>query len=201
MIGWQKEKFKERSRGIKKLQSEPNTGEDIYLKKQIAIFVDLEPLSGGGPILKLVNTHLFWDYKYENIKYYQSLKLLRWLEEFKDENIILCGDFNAVPDGNVVNLVLGKKIPPTTDQNNDEIVKTELRRIYEVYLSAKIQKTWESAYNEYNPKGKDHTHPEFTCYTERYHSTIDYIFFNKLSGLSLKEVLPIISEEEAKAEK
>lgn len=201
LIGWQKGKLKEKGRGIKKLQSEPNTGEDIYQKKQIAIFVDLEPLTNPGVVLKIVNTHLFWDYNKENIKYYQALKLLQWLDGFKEENIIVCGDFNAVPDGNVVNMILGRKIPPTTDEKKEEIIKTELKRIYENYLASNIVKEWSSAYGNYNPKGKTHTHPEFSCYTERYHSTIDYIFYNKHSKLKVVDTLPILPEEEAKAEK
>ncbi len=69
LIGWQKSKLLERSRGVKKLTSAPNTGEDIYLKKQLAIYVDLQPVNRpAGPFLKIVNTHLFWDYKKENIK-------------------------------------------------------------------------------------------------------------------------------------
>ena len=78
------------------------------MKDNIAQVVVLESLANGmdkgGRQFCLCNTHIFWDPEYADVKLWQSAMLLKELEKFnvgRKLPLILCGDFNSLPDSSV----------------------------------------------------------------------------------------------------
>lgn len=113
----------------------------------------------------VVCTHLFWDPLYEEVKLSQVKYLINYINEMnklKKIGVIVCGDFNSLPNSNVYNHVVNKD----SDVDDEEKIK------------------FESVY------GSTVGEPEFTTYTETFTATIDYIFFSK-NKIIPKEVLMI----------
>ena len=78
------------------------------MKDNIAQVVVLETVPNGmdkgGRQFCLCNTHIFWDPEYADVKLWQSAMLLKELEKFnvgRKLPLILCGDFNSLPDSSV----------------------------------------------------------------------------------------------------
>ena len=78
------------------------------MKDNIAQVVVLETMPNGmdkgGRQFCLCNTHIFWDPEYADVKLWQSAMLLKELEKFnvgRKLPLILCGDFNSLPDSSV----------------------------------------------------------------------------------------------------
>eukprot|EP01080_Neovahlkampfia_damariscottae_P001023 gene1023-9927_t len=67
----------------------------------------------------VINVHFYWDPSYENVKLGQSNFILEFIENNipKDIGIILCGDFNSLPESNVYK---------NFDKNNFESVNKKL---------------------------------------------------------------------------
>jgi CCR4-NOT transcription complex subunit 6 len=89
--------------------------------------------------LLLVNLHLHWDPQNELLKYAQISEILNRTYLFKEKfkfceklkiPIIICGDFNSLPDSNVVNLLHG-------EINKDKINQNELPGFLEIFSKTK----------------------------------------------------------------
>ena len=61
-------------------------------------------------VLNVINTHLFWNPQFEEVKYFETARLLEYIllnKNIKENgNLILCGDFNSLPKSNVFNLLM-----------------------------------------------------------------------------------------------
>ncbi len=64
----------------------------------------------------VVSSHLYWDPKFDYVKYAQTSYLLKRLSQFKlahnlpeSHPIIVCGDFNSLPDSSCLSLIYNQK--------------------------------------------------------------------------------------------
>jgi len=119
---------------------------------------------------------LHWNPNEEDVKEFQTIQLIKYLESQyeKNEEIIICGDFNSLPDSNQIQFITKKNF---VGDKKDKIwlkcgVKTKKLR-------------FESSYGKYRQKNKEYLHPSFTNLTPNFTGTIDYIFYNKRSRLEL----------------
>ena len=159
----------------------------------VALVLHLKHLATKHELL-CINTHIFWDHKYNQIKYSQMSYLLNQISQIidksKDISIILCGDLNVWPDSNVIRLVYGLSPLLTysdiTTEEHKKILNyfwskykapvSNMISAYEVYQEAiKGKKIQEEKKYEESAKG----HPEYTCITFDVYETLDYILFTK----------------------
>lgn len=146
-----------------------------YIKKEfktdnigvIAIF------KKGDLNVCVANTHIYWDPSYPYIKTIQCHYLCENITKFLNEKnldipIIICGDFNSLPDSSAYELMLKGK---------SKLQNTEL--IHSLNLSSSFEKE-----------------PKFTNFTPDFKGTLDYIFYN--SKLKVSKNLETTKEEEIK---
>ena len=102
----------------------------------------------------------------------------------------MCGDFNSLPDENVVRFTLGQE--QKHDKNHPfytELVEDNTRSLWDP-----VDLPLKSAYGNYN----EGSHPAWTHYKDVFQGTLDYIFHSPT--LSVMNLLPLPSEEEVTAE-
>ena len=124
----------------------------------------------------VVNTHLHWDPKEEDVKLFQMVQLLKYLENrySRKEKLVICGDFNSLPDSRQIQLLLKEKTQIT------DFWKKKHRNL-----------KFRSAYSKYRQKNQRSEHPSFTNYTGNFKGVLDYIFYSRKSPLLLKRILKI----------
>ena len=187
-IFWKKNKF----RFIEKFEldyshkllndSRFNSSEDIMIrnskKDNIGLIVILEITDGNQFIV--VNTHIFWDPEYSDVKLFQTILLIEEIEKvkqkYKQAQIILMGDFNSLKGSSVYKLITERK----TDGADFELYD------YSVFSSGIKHNV--RLFDSYI--GQDLT---FTNYTPSFKETIDYIFYSE--GLTLTGVLSPIEDD------
>ncbi len=127
----------------------------------------------------IVNTHLHWDPKDEDVKLFQMVQLLKHLENRykKHEKLIICGDFNSLPDSDQIQLILKEK---PVELQIKGFWKKKIRNL-----------KYKSAYSKYRQKNTRNYHPSFTNYTRNFKGNLDYIFYAKKSPLQLKRLLKL----------
>lgn len=106
--------------------------------------------------------------------------------------MIVCGDFNSIPDSSVLSLILNQKdFVPNRFCNKD--VRKAYEKVWSEYAQNKdindIKGYLSSAYSHYrvveNNEEMDEfklrmkRHPGFTNFTSCYHGTLDYIFHSE----------------------
>lgn len=118
----------------------------------------------------VATAHFFWNPDYEHVKYGQASMLLDYINQLSldqlDTPILLCGDFNSLPDSNVLRLFHGQapiKSDPESKQEHFNIIQ-------ELYKSKQL--IFKSAYSLY----KDSPHPLTNC-TQDFEGCIDYILY------------------------
>lgn len=159
-----------------------SSNEDIFnrnsRKDNIAMLLILEKTDGC--YLIVVNTHIFWDPEYPDVKLLQTILLIEEIEKakqkYKQAQIILLGDFNSLRGSSVYKLITERK----TDGADFELydyspfssgVKHSIR-LLDTYLGQDLG---------------------FTNYTPMFKETIDYIFYSE--GLTLTGVMSPIEDE------
>eukprot|EP00002_Diphylleia_rotans_P035233 TRINITY_DN766_c0_g1_i2.p1 TRINITY_DN766_c0_g1~~TRINITY_DN766_c0_g1_i2.p1 ORF type:complete len:324 (-),score=57.97 TRINITY_DN766_c0_g1_i2:27-998(-) len=128
----------------------PGPQHEDYIRNNVALVAHVRRTSDNMTFI-LACTHLFWDPQKEYVKIGQALYLKKALVSLKQEKncgVIVCGDFNSMPDSKVYNEMIGQH--------------------------AEAELTLESAYSKYREEGE----PEFTNYDESFSGTLDYVFFS-----------------------
>lgn len=117
----------------------------------------------------VATTHFFWDPNYEHVKYGQASMLLDHINRLSleevDAPVIVCGDFNSLPDSNVLRVFYGQA-PVKLDQ-----IKQENFNIIQEFYKPR-QMIFKSVYSLY----KDSPYP-FTNCTKDFKGCIDHIMY------------------------
>jgi len=173
-----------------------NEAFDKYLKK--AIILDLMHVPSGKRITT-INTHLYWDPKFVFVKYGQLVKILIDIENKYSllAPIILCGDFNSLPDSNVIKYIYNEK----PDMGITIEVEAEKNKfiIQEIWDKYPNKFNLRSAYDSYKCENENEfdyikNHPDFTNFTLEFKGNLDYIIYSK-EYFKLKELLKIPTDD------
>jgi CCR4-NOT transcription complex subunit 6 len=162
----------------------------VMIKDNIATMVCLEtkePLPKTQ--IAVVNAHLHWDPQYKDVKLVQTAMLMQELQVFlksltpkggRHPPILICGDFNSLPDSGVYEfLSTGKAAQDHAD--------------FSTYT-----------YGEYTSRGLSHSLPlksaytnvdiNFTNYTPGFKGVIDYVWFDS-EAMTVSGVLGGVDRE------
>lgn len=156
----------------------------------------------------VINVHFPWMPVYE----YEKGEIMKRVFDFilsKDyKNVIVCGDFNSIPNSLVVRMVYYEQFVNEFNgcenyKKDFEFSKKEVElmnslryrckkerrkeRFYKLLQSCeKVYKKYflQSVYDQYNKNTASRyfflrNHPEYTNFTEKFVDTIDYIFYSK----------------------
>jgi len=143
------------------------------LKDNVAQVVVLETLPSemeeGGQRFCVCNTHIFWDPEYSDVKLWQTHMLIKELEKFnvgRNLPLILCGDFNSMPDSSVYEfLTTGsvRAVHPDLKRNPCGITPAASEFRHDLQLQSAFVSTLGSE-------------PQFTNFTGDFVGTLDYLF-------------------------
>jgi CCR4-NOT transcription complex subunit 6 len=165
----------------------------LPMTHNIAQLIVLEPnlkeIKSKIDNLIIINLHLYWDPDREIIKFIQIYEILNKVKDLytklKSENkrvgVFLCGDFNSMPDSNVLDFIQGKLDIKKIDANLmplylklNSVLKDKFKDIDEKN-NFKIHNSHEG--NQYLTNIK----PDFT-------GTLDHIFYTNEDFYSYSEV-------------
>jgi CCR4-NOT transcription complex subunit 6 len=161
-------------------------------KGNIAVAVVLEDLhmkatnSGqsqapsGGHLLCIINTHILADPGFADVKLWQANMLLRSLEQTcKHMPMLLCGDFNSMPDSAVYELLRQGSV--RSDHQDLQVDPCGLLKRMNFGHNLSIG----TAYETCNGREADYTN-----YTEDFKGTLDYIWYttDSLAVLAISQV-------------
>eukprot|EP00475_Leptophrys_vorax_P024812 TRINITY_DN34377_c0_g1_i2.p1 TRINITY_DN34377_c0_g1~~TRINITY_DN34377_c0_g1_i2.p1 ORF type:complete len:520 (-),score=119.69 TRINITY_DN34377_c0_g1_i2:35-1594(-) len=112
LIAWEKKRYRKRREEIVEFNRLSLLGLERrrMMRDNIALIVELE-ISRSKSVI-VVNTHLYYHPEYENVRLLQTRYLLQRVEEFKklssaqDTFVVVCGDFNTLPNSSVYNYVV-----------------------------------------------------------------------------------------------
>ena len=118
MIGWQRDKFrliKQRKIIHEDLVDRYDKDGEYFKRGNVGNICLLEHIQTGG-IIAVVNTHLYWNPKFDFVKYGQAFWLLLNIANFLTEfdlsldtvPLVMCGDFNSDPKASSVHMILNK---------------------------------------------------------------------------------------------
>lgn len=149
-----------------------------------------------GKRLVVVNTHLYWNPEYEFVKYGQIAKIIKDIEKKYSASVpmILCGDFNSLPNSNVIKYIY--RHAPDMDSIKKGDVNKNKKLIAEFWDEFTHHLDLRSAYDCYKnsilSSEPDYTngHPDFTAYTEEFSGTLDYIIYSS-KHFSVTQVLNV----------
>ncbi|KAJ1520151.1 hypothetical protein ONE63_004367 [Megalurothrips usitatus] len=137
------------------------------------------------------NTHLYFHPDADHVRLLQGGQTILFIEEIvnkvkvenpgADVSVILCGDFNSTPECGVFQLM-------TTGHAPEDLVD---------WQSNESEKISGLALSQPFKLGSACGTPPFTNYTVGFSGCLDYIFYDT-SSFSVKEVLPLYSEDELK---
>lgn len=189
-IFWKKSKFRLIEEFnldfFQKIVTDPrfSSNEDMinrHLRKDnIALIAVLERNDGTQVIV--VNTHIFWDPEYPDVKLLQTILLIEEIEKvklkFKQALIIFMGDFNSLRGSSVYKLITERKTDGSDfglyDYSPFNVGIRHSLRLFDAYLGQDLN---------------------FTNYTPTFKEIIDYIFYS--DGLVLTGVMSPIEDEYA----
>ena len=148
-------------------------------RDNIALIVVLESLSRGNTtrnsgrsMMCVVNTHLYSNYQRSDVKLWQTMNLIREVQQFissRDLALILCGDFNSEPTSAVYDYIMNRSLNsdyPELDLENKVRVLPDLQNIIH---NIELDSIMNAALGN---------EPSYTNYTSRFKGTLDYIFFS-----------------------
>lgn len=153
-----------------------------FLKGNVALVIEARLVESEQKII-IVNTHLYWNPDDEDVKLYQFMQIIEYLEEQydKEANIIICGDLNSLPESKLIDFIKTNNMKHGFYKNQEKIMK------WNENISRNRKINLHSVYSRYKKTG----YPKFTNYTERFKGVIDYIFYNSDSLLSPYQILKI----------
>jgi len=167
----------------------------IITKDNVAIMIVLKHQNHPQqkPLI-VVNTHIHWDPTFADVKLIQTQILLESLQklqlrlyeqhQLKQVAIVVCGDFNSMPDSSVYQLLTEGHVP--SEHHDLGPYK------YGVYTdtgfshSLRLNDAYESVQTNY-----------FTNYTDTFVGILDYILFSNAT-LDVSKVLEPVEEETIK---
>lgn len=161
-------------------------------KGNIAVAVILEDLQikatsssqasgdSGGHLLCVINTHILADPGFTDVKLWQANMLLRSLEQTcKHMPMLLCGDFNSMPDSAVYELLRANSVR----SDHEDLKVDPCGLIKRTNFGHNL--TLGSSYETCNIQEADYTN-----YTEDFKGTLDYIWYtsDSLVVLAISQV-------------
>lgn len=190
LTGYTKAKFELLGAHEIEFDKMPDLPECDLRRGTVALALHLRHLATKRELL-CVNTHIFWDHKFNHVKYAQMSYLLREVAAIVDRiraPVFVCGDLNVWPDSNVIRLLYGLEPKLTYSDITTEEHKKILKHFWE--SNGAPLKNMRSAYDVYQAsiKGKDIVaqeyeeaakgHPDYTCFTFDEYETLDYILYD-----------------------
>lgn len=146
-------------------------------RDNIAQIVVLESLqratnrAAGRSTLCVVNTHLYSNHTRPDVKLWQSMNLIREIQQFvsaRDLALMICGDFNSEPQSAVYEYILHRSLI----NDHSELFANEkfhiLPDLGSIVHDLELGSAMHSALG---------TEPTFTNYTAKFKGTLDYIFY------------------------
>ncbi|PRP82590.1 protein groucho-like [Planoprotostelium fungivorum] len=184
------------------------TDDPLYKRDNVALFVKLLPkfLDSKEEELCVINTHLYWDPRYPEVKFRQIQSVLKQAEMYRGERskIILCGDLNSLPESAVYRYITGEKLEENDPElqygvhdweNKGGIEKMERATPAIDFGPLHHNLKLSSAYATY----RDGREPVFTNYSQNFKGTLDYIFY-EMDKLKLNGQLTLPPESELNVE-
>lgn len=163
-----------------------------FSKGNIAVAVILEDLhikatqssqaqsSSGGHLMAVVNTHILADPGFTDVKLWQANTLLRSVEQTAREMpLLLCGDFNSMPDSAVYELLRSGSVQG--DHNDLKADPCGLLSRQNLGHQMRIGTAYETC---------NGCEADYTNYTEEFKGTLDYIWYSSesLAVLAISQV-------------
>eukprot|EP00742_Colponemidia_sp_Colp-10_P006180 GILJ01006616.1.p1 GENE.GILJ01006616.1~~GILJ01006616.1.p1 ORF type:complete len:551 (+),score=79.29 GILJ01006616.1:357-2009(+) len=168
------------------------TATQRLLKGNIAMVVVLEYVAGGGAAgsnpgqrLCVANTHIFWDPDFPDVKLWQTHTLIQELEKFvcaRDLPLLLCGDFNSVPESSVYELLREGRVRDAHPELSFDPCNI-LPPVSKLRHSLPLQSVC-SSFGE----------PPYTNFTGHFVGVLDYIWYTT-GRLRAVQVMDVPSEE------
>ncbi|KAA0157563.1 hypothetical protein FNF29_00139 [Cafeteria roenbergensis] len=197
-----------KAKGMNAIESKSHLDRVEKIKRRLShdnvaqvVVLEMHKSPSGAPLpepvrLCVANTHLFWDPEYEDVKLWQTHKLLGELEKSMSGQhacpIILCGDFNSEPTSPVHQLLAGnarmghRAVLPFDQLPEDRLAILSMQGsaplCHSLFLS--------SAYG--TVLGQE---PEYTNFTKSYVGCLDYVWYTA-TNITPLAVLAIPKEEE-----
>lgn len=177
------------------LNDELTKRDEAFNKYKDATVICMTHRSSGKRLI-VVNTHLYWNPDFEFVKYGQICKIVKDLEKKYSANapILLCGDFNSLPNSNVIRYIYGDK-PDLNNINRGDINKNK-KLIGEFWEENPHNMSLRSAYDSYKMGSMSdkpdyaENHPDFTVYTKEFIGTLDYLLYSS-KHFSVSQVLNV----------
>lgn len=171
-----------------------------FQRGSVALFAKIRDIQNPKIEINVLCTHLYWDPKFEHVKYLQTSVICKFLENKleKDENVVICGDFNSMPSCRLVQMLMTKNAPVKNDKEtlNSEGLEI-MNKIYSGLGSVFKRFEFDNVYRHYGKlTGQaDREYPSYTNYTDGFKDTLDYIFFSK-KDFEVKGMLKLPTPEE-----
>eukprot|EP01006_Ploeotia_vitrea_P050187 TRINITY_DN67421_c5_g8_i1.p2 TRINITY_DN67421_c5_g8~~TRINITY_DN67421_c5_g8_i1.p2 ORF type:complete len:455 (-),score=239.47 TRINITY_DN67421_c5_g8_i1:67-1284(-) len=135
--------------------------------------------------LCVANSHIYWDPEFSDVKVWQTLALTQKLEQLTMRRrlpLLICGDFNSMPDSSVYELLTQRSVRSDhAELKNDP---TGLLKHRQLRHNLSLSSAYASTIGE----------PNYTNYTAHFKGTLDYILYSN-QDLMPVGVLPVDEEE------
>lgn len=166
------------------------------MRGNVALVVVLEELHGGAAAthrrrkrrLCVATTHIFWDPEYADVKLWQTWVLLQELEKLimhRNYPLVLCGDFNSMPDSSVYQLLTTGQVHPSHKDFDTDTMKI-LPPASQLTHRLPLMST-------YGAIGE----PKYTNYTGHFVGVLDYIMYTK-NHMTCTNILDVDPESRLK---
>jgi len=159
-------------------------------RDNIAQIVVLDVISRNRQLVQIcvANTHLYSNVQRPDVKLWQTLTLIRELEQFilqRDVALMICGDFNSEPDSAVYEFLSEGAIQSDRPELESDDNLRVLPDLHHIAHSIELASMMEATGSE----------PLFTNYTVNFKGTLDYIWYTP-SRLRVMAVSNIPSESD-----
>lgn len=128
------------------------------------------PHSRSASRICMVNTHLYSNHTRPAIKLWQTITLLKEIEQFvlsQDLAMMICGDFNSEPDSAVYQYLSRGALDDEHTHLLEEVAKN-LADVERLALGIELESAMYRAFG---------MEPQFTNYTRKFKGTLDYIWY------------------------
>lgn len=127
--------------------------------------------NGGRNALCIVNTHLYSNHQRPDVKLWQSIQLIREIQQFvasREMALLICGDFNSEPHSAVYEYIAQGAITHDHPEFSMEEKVRILPNVHEIVHNLDLASAMQTALS---------MEPEYTNYTAKFKGTLDYIFY------------------------